>query len=66
MKEMNFQEKAGIYNWFKNTYTHTQIWEWLSLTKSVNLANFMHLFESSKNKSSEKIIFSIVTLITID
>ena len=43
MKEINFQEKVGIYSWFKKK---TQIRAWLSLTKSVNLVNFMHLVEN--------------------
>lgn len=64
MKEINFQEKVGIYSWLKKK---TQIWAWLSLTKSVNLANFMHLFESFKKMvRKEKSVFIVVALITFD
>lgn len=66
MKEINFQEKVGIYSWFKKK---TQIWAWLSLTKSVNLANFMHLVENLKKGGGvrkEKLIFSIIALIIFD
>lgn len=63
MKEMNFQEKVGIYTWFKKKHKFEYDQPWQNLWIWHILCTCL---KAKKKVRKDKLIFSIVALITFD
>lgn len=53
MREINFQEKVGIYSWFKKEKKHTHIWL-IVLDKTCEFGKFYALCLKAPKKGQKR------------